>query len=435
MSKKKAKALLSIIIALIVVLCVMTFAKFEIPGIKNGVYNYNSILGALELDADLEESAAYTLKLKDDISSEDEEVEVESILKVLESRIIGLGYDNYAISTLKNSTTDNYDIRIELPNKQSTASDITAIIAYGEMEVTDADGNVILTGNGAIKNVKVESYEAYDQMNNKVLAYACIVEFTEEAFEEIKAVLPTTVNIKVGETSLFSQELNVEDFLQRTISISNYGTDKSAAERAALQLKTGGIPYEYEIEKGEVISPLMGENAGLISLLILAGLVLIAIILFAVKYKGFALSSLISVLAFMLIELIILVLIPALKISFASILGFIVATIFVLSGLFTQAQKTLAEFDSGKTFKAALKSAYKKGGLLFVDVSVILAILSLAVFFIANGAIRSFAITFGVGTVVALFVVAVFSKWIIKLFYHSVSKKEAFFKLNREDAE
>ena len=42
---------------------------------------------------------------------------------------------------------------------------------------------------------------------------------------------------------------------------------------------------------------------------------------------------------------------------------------------------------------------------------------------------------FGVGTVVALFVVAVFSKWIIKLFYHAVSKKEAFFKLNREDAE
>ena len=57
MSKKKSKALLSIIIAVIVILTVMTFAKFEVPGIKNGVYNYNSILGALTLDADLEESA------------------------------------------------------------------------------------------------------------------------------------------------------------------------------------------------------------------------------------------------------------------------------------------------------------------------------------------------------------------------------------------
>ena len=137
----------------------------------------------------------------------------------------------------------------------------------------------------------------------------------------------------------------------------------------------------------------------------------------------------------MLIELIVLVLIPGLKISFASILGFMVATIFAVLGIYTVLQKSLEEFNSGKTFKAAIKSAYKTGGLLFVDISAVLAILSLAVFFIAKGAVKSFVATFGVGVVVALFVIAVFSKWIVRLFYQSVNKKEAFFNLNREDAE
>ncbi|MBE5756261.1 MAG: hypothetical protein E7342_00505 [Clostridiales bacterium] len=453
MSKKKSITLLSIIIAVILILSAMTFAKFEIPGIKNGVYNYNSILGALELDADFTESASYTLKLKDGVSSEDEEIEVSSVLKVLENRIIGLGYTNYKLSTLKSSSSDNYDIRIEMPNTSATAGDIGAIITYGVIEITDGDGNLIATGNEAIKNATVQSFDAMDQAGNEVIAYAVIVEFTNAGYDAIVDRITSgghdhaegeehdhsgdslALKIKLGDTELFSQEVTVDALSAKTISINNYGTDKAAANRAALQIKTGGFPYEYELEEGVVVNPLMGNKAALTVMITVASLILLALVLFAIKYRGFAISSLISILSFILIELIVLVLIPGIKISLASILGFAVATLFVCIGLYVLTQKTYVEFNGGKTFKAALRNAYKKGSLLFVDISAILAILSLAVFFIANGVAKSFVITFGVGVVVALFIIVVFSKWIVKLLYQAISKKEAFFNLNREDAE
>ena len=65
MNKGKSITLLSIVSVIIAFVLVMTFIVFPV-----GVKNYNSLLGAVELDYDLEGGVAYTLTLSKDNEEE-----------------------------------------------------------------------------------------------------------------------------------------------------------------------------------------------------------------------------------------------------------------------------------------------------------------------------------------------------------------------------
>ena len=84
MSKGKSITLLSIISVLVAFVLVMTFIRFPI-----GINNYNSVLGAIELDYDIEGGTAYTLKLAKD-NVEDVE-DVDKVVKTLDYRLRELG--------------------------------------------------------------------------------------------------------------------------------------------------------------------------------------------------------------------------------------------------------------------------------------------------------------------------------------------------------
>lgn len=62
MSKKKSIVLLVLIVLVIVVLTLMTFVSFALPG---SVKDFNSIIGAMELEQDLGEGYTYTYEMKD----------------------------------------------------------------------------------------------------------------------------------------------------------------------------------------------------------------------------------------------------------------------------------------------------------------------------------------------------------------------------------
>ena len=79
MGKGKSITLLTIVSVLMAFVLVMTFARFPVGGVKY----YNSLLGAVELDYDLEGGIAYTLTLSKD--NEEEVDDVNSVINTLEN--------------------------------------------------------------------------------------------------------------------------------------------------------------------------------------------------------------------------------------------------------------------------------------------------------------------------------------------------------------
>ena len=77
MKKKKAITLLSMLSVLLAFLIVMTFVRFPM-----GIYNYKSVIGAIDLDYDLAGGVAYTLTLAGD--NEEEVKDVDQVIKTLE---------------------------------------------------------------------------------------------------------------------------------------------------------------------------------------------------------------------------------------------------------------------------------------------------------------------------------------------------------------
>ena len=83
MSKRKSIVLTTIIAIVIVVLTVMTFVRFTVPFYKNGTYNFNSILGAITLDQDIDDGVAYDLTLKDNIDASDVDINEKAVINTL----------------------------------------------------------------------------------------------------------------------------------------------------------------------------------------------------------------------------------------------------------------------------------------------------------------------------------------------------------------
>ena len=93
MKKGKSISLLSIIGLLMAFLIVFTFVPFSF-----GVINFNSVLGAIELDYDLAGGYAYTLSLAEDNVEQIDDV--EEVVDTIEYRLEQLGHLTYSVKAL-----------------------------------------------------------------------------------------------------------------------------------------------------------------------------------------------------------------------------------------------------------------------------------------------------------------------------------------------
>ena len=109
MKKGKSITLLTILSILMACLLVLTFARFEM-----GVKNFNSVLGAIELDYDIDGGTAFVATLaKDNIDEVGDDI--ESVVKTVEKRMTALGYSAFSVDAVKSveEGVEDYDLIIK----------------------------------------------------------------------------------------------------------------------------------------------------------------------------------------------------------------------------------------------------------------------------------------------------------------------------------
>ncbi len=439
MSKRKSIILLSIISVIMAFLLVMTFARFPIGANKD----YISALGAIKLDYDMDGGTAYTLTLEE---SSDPVEDIDEVIDTLQYRLNALGYKNSVVKAIKNtdSAVQDYRIRIETRGVNneygkhdvaSLSTDMNVVIAYGELKFyggteTDPDTEIFTNLSNPIKKV-----EYLGAVNDGSSAYYPVsVTFTDKAYDELIANVRAGsyyLKVMIGDTKLdlFGSEALTESIFDGK-SISVYATSEAYAKQVVLQVQSGGLAYKYRIDSTEDIASLYGENVKLISVLAVAAVMIAVIVALCIIFKGLGVAYALTMICFMLLEVWMLVAIPGIKLSLGGVIGIVVATVLTADTFIMSAKRIQEEFSRGKTVKAAISTGYKRALLPTISTCVTVGFVALMLFAFTTAQLSGFAITLGIGAVIALICGLLLSRMFTYLILPLVKSKEKFLGVN-----
>ena len=436
MKKSKAITLLSLVLFVLVVMLFVTFARFPV-----GIYNFNSVLGAIETNYDISGGKTYTLTLAEDNNEEVEDI--NSVISTLENRLDILGYSSYSVTAYKviDDGVKDYDIRISLKGKDVTDTDINTVAAYGTVkffgDTTEDPTTEIMADSLAVADAKYVGEQANEDGSTSHLVSLV---FTDYGYNTLKKAMKNDstdgssnfyFKIMLGEETIMNSQLSEGAISNKTVYINTQSAE--SAKQMALCLKTGGLAYKYEIENGGEITPLFGENTELKLIICFAVLYLALIIGFIVAFKGYGLIATLTLLTFMVAQLGLMVAVPGIVLSMAGVIGLLLSTILVADGLILTIKRIKEEFALGKTAKASVRVGFKRALIPNINIGVISVVVSLALFAITSGALQNFGAVMAISSGVAFLCNVLISRMFTSLIMPIVNKKEAFLNLKREE--
>ncbi len=418
-SKAKPITLLSILCVVMAFLVVMIFVRFPI-----GVKNYNSVVGAIDLDYDIAGGTAYTLTLSDENIEEVEDI--DEVLETLRYRMRELGYGVFDVKAIKSAEegVEDYEIRIEAKETDTLSSDIGVVTAFGEIAIYGGNAE---SGNPEILT-DIEIVESSEYMggqmdeNGQISTYVVGITFTEEAYDEIINLVDQAsasedssstsfyMGIKLGETDLLSESKVTKDYFNgRTLTVTS--NSETSAKQMALQMSSGGLAYQYDVSEGvSIVSP-NGEKVALKCLIAILAILFIIFVFYGVAYRGFGLIMSLSLLAFAVLETLMLIAVPGIILSIGGVVGIALAIIVTAFALVLTGNNVKKEFvHTEKTVKAAVKKGFRDTVMPIVNAFVVSAVIAGALFIFATGGLKCFAITFGIGVIIGLIAALAFSR-------------------------
>ena len=415
--KGKPITLLSILCFVMVFLLVFTFLRFPI-----GIKNYNSVVGAIDLDYDIEGGIAYTLTLSDENVEEVEDV--DEVVETLRYRMRELGYQVFNVKAI-NSTevgVEDYEIRIECKSTETNASDINVVAAYGAISVL---GGSATSGNPEIlADIDVVEDAEYlgSPTDGTKMNYYVSVTLTDEAYEQIIEYIDEAASaenssstsyylgVKLGEQTLLQESAITKDsFSDKSLVFTS--ASESSAKQIALQMKSGGLAYQYDVSEGIAIDSPYGDKVALKCLIVILALLLASIVLFAVAHKGFGIVLSLSLIAGAILQTLMLIAVPGITLSISGVVGFGLALVLTAFSLMLTGNSIKTEFKyTQKTVKAAVKKGFKDMVMPIVNLFVVSAVVAGALLIFTTGALNCFAVTFGIGVIIGAIVSLVFSR-------------------------
>ncbi len=437
MSKGKSITLLTIISVLMSLLLVMTFLRFPI-----GVKDYNSPIGAVELDYDIAGGVAYTLALNENNEEEIGEKEVQSVVESIRLRLESLGYNTHVVKPLMNTDpyVKDYEIRVEIKDTDSADEDMRAVTAYGELKFY---GGAESATTEILEDVEVIEDSQY--LGKGETSYVLSIVFTEsgekallkEMGDNESYYLKITCGLDENneEIALFDGTIQKSFFDDDTRTLSMNAATESMAKRMALQLREGGIEYRYDIlndGQGVEFQTAYGENLANKCLVAILTIVIIAVILLLVAYRGLGIIASLSFILFAIAQPWIIIAIPGIVLNLGSIIGIVTAMLISLYTIFRLVQSIKDEFaNTEKTAKAAINKGFKDALVPTINIHVVSGIIALLLFIFAKGIVKGFAITCGIGIVLSAIANLVFTRMFNAVILPLPENKEKFLKFKK----
>lgn len=427
MEKKKAIAkitLISILVALLLVFSIISFMP------KNSAKGFAGFAGSITKGMDVEGGiyASYTPSKLGTMTDEEFKDGIDSTFSRINSLIEQKGYEDARVYL----GSDN-KIRIETANTDD-AEEILSLIGSGEFKIKVSSSSSAETKISG-KNVTA----AFAMQDPSTYNWGTYIGFDETGAEALSSITASAGSSTVylyfyrgdSENYFFSLSVSSQitnDFL--FISSSTGSMTKEDAIDLAIQVSTGSFETVLSID-GNVyeISPSSGEESLLGITIAGAVAVLFILIIFGVVYRELGLMSILSILLFVGSALFFMQAIPVITLSVASLGAVLVGVILISSLHVILLEKIKSEYQLGKKLKTSIKTGYKKSIAIISEICGILAIISIVMYFICQGAMKSFSMIMIVCSVLSIIITLFFTyhlNWSYSIFNPSNAKRVNF---------
>ena len=380
--------------------------------------------------------------------------EFDSAFRALERRFEAKSYSAYSIKK-----QDDYTVRVDVPSPGDgeDVQDMFDKMAYsGSLYFSDSDESVSL----ATKNILMEGTSEYIKEAGSVAygnGYAAYIRFTSDGqaeFAEITGSMAdsssdssdsgsssSTLYIYLGANVLTSATVS-EALNQDTVYIYNSGSPMTQGEAETLAAVVNSAldeenVFELRLDASRIATfgPTLGDNAALIAAVVLGVLIAAMLVVTFVRYKGMGLAHMYGFLTYAVVFVLCLAFIDVIQLSVAGLIAIALSAAVMVFFNWYAFNNIRAEFATGKTLTASVKSGYKKSLAFTIDAHLVLLLLSGAVCLISTGMMFYAGLIFVLGTVISAACTLAVTRFCLHVFLAQPKNKIAFCNLKREETE
>ncbi len=339
--------------------------------------------------------------------------DMDTVSKIMRSRLDSQNYFDATVAVQADNT-----VRIEIPNVDNPAEAVALLGSTAQLTFRSVDGNVLMDGTQEyVKNASM-SYGQVSQASAP--EYYVLLEFTDLGRETFKAATETVMSYESDNRriAIYMDEEQisaptVHEVIDNTSCIISGSFDEDSATRLAAQIRSGSLPFRLKLTQQQSVGATLGEEA--LSKSLIAGaigiLLVIAFMIFMYRLSG-AVAAL-SLCAYTGLVVTLLIWIGA-TLTLSGIAGLVLSIGMAVDADCIIFERLKEELKSGKSMGASVDAAFNRAMITIIDANVTTLIAAVVLYFFGTGAIKGFAVTLGVGTVVSFFTAILLTKLLIK---------------------
>ncbi len=428
MTKKQSK-IKFVLLAVFAAICIfLTCFSFYIPFTT---YKFNGFLKAIALSQDFDSGyvAVFNATVEESHSSE--------LSSKIDSTIFKLNefLNTYGFSNLNITKQGTSQIRIETSiDSDTSVFDIIGSPSPVSIRRVEGDENEILS-----KDIE-DAYAFQQQSSSTSSTWGVVIKFTEEGktkffnltSEAANDSSNKTISIYIGGT-LYSSPTVSEAMSDGVTFITGSNiTSESDANKFAMKILSGSFETTLKLSFEEKVSPKLGENAIWLALVSVCAILVIACAYLIIKYGINGILASFANIFYFCIFAFLLQLVPIINLSVSSLIAIVLSfAILTISHIYIF-EIIKKEYAAGKKIPASIKSGFKKSLMPIADIHILLAIISIGVYFLGTTPIMDFAITLLLGVFASMFASYVITRSFINIYLPLNSTKPKAYKLARE---
>lgn len=397
-NSKKSSVLIFIVISILIVFfSIWGFMGFEIFGYK--FLNFNeSIKKGLDLQGGVSVLQEIT----------DEGVTKETLQRTRE--LLYLRVNKFGLSEPIVTVEGDNRIRVDLAGVFDSDDIVKTLTSTGQLTFKDQNGNILLTGSD-VKN-------ATAVLTNEGKAIIKL-QFTSEGTEKFADATKNNIN-KILEISMDDQVLTqpvVNSVITEGEAIIEGSKSFEEANKVASIIQSGALPVTLKTISINTVGPTLGIDS--IPNTVKAGIIGFVLIFFIMlfRYRLPGIIATISLYIYMLCFLFIFSIMQAV-LTLPGIAGVLLTLGMAIDANVLIFERVREELKKGKSIKIAIRIGFDKAMSSILDSNITTIIAGLVLYFIGTGAVKGFATTLFIGTLLSMFSSIIVTKFIINIVYN-----------------
>ncbi len=395
-SKTRSIVKLSVVFALALVVAVLGLTG----SLRVGKYRFYPFRDFLKPGLDLGGGVSAELSASEDTA--------QQAVDVLRARVSTLELGGVSVSLLGDG------VRVDIPARSGAEELLSEVCATGHVELTDASGNVLLEGADI---ASASAVTAYDDTGSGVPA----VEFrvTDEAAQRLAEsadeLTGTTAYVYLdgAQVSTAGMDLVLEGGagLIPVTDYATYAEAEEAAQRLAAVMDAGELPEGVTLASTQSVSPLLGENAALMTTIALCAALAAAALLLIVRYRMAGVAAALNLFVWALAVVILLCELPFARMTLSAAAGLLLGLGAMAGGSALLLEQYADQYKQGHAPKIALRRAYRASARAWLEGGVALALAGGLAYWLGSDAVRAFAVALLIASLSALALLLALSRF------------------------